>query len=66
MDEVLRETFGIMIYQENVTKLAMALAGFSIEQADDLRKVLSMKPKQKSCATTMHSFVTVRRGRGAC
>jgi error-prone DNA polymerase len=30
-----------MVYQEDVTKVAMALAGFSVEEADELRKVLS-------------------------
>ncbi|MGH7146828.1 MAG: DNA polymerase III subunit alpha [Nitrospiraceae bacterium] len=45
LDEVLAETFGIMVYQEDVTKVAMALAGFSVEDADQLRKVLSKKHK---------------------
>jgi DNA polymerase III alpha subunit len=36
-----------MIYQEDATNVAMALAGFSLEQADDLRKVLSKKHKRK-------------------
>ena len=47
LDEVLDETHGIMVYQEDVTKVAMALADFSIEDADQLRKVLSKKHKQK-------------------
>ncbi len=47
VDEVLRDTHGIMVYQEDVTKVAMALAGFSVEDADHLRKVLSKKHKQR-------------------
>ncbi len=47
LDEVLDETHGIMVYQEDVTKVAMALADFPIEDADQLRKVLSKKHKQK-------------------
>ena len=44
---ILKETHGIMVYQEDVTKVAMALADFSVEDADQLRKVLSKKHKAK-------------------
>ena len=47
LDGVLDETHGIMTYQEDVTKVAMALADFSIDDADQLRKVLSKKHKAK-------------------
>ncbi|MDI3464744.1 MAG: DNA polymerase III subunit alpha [Nitrospira sp.] len=42
---ILDETHGIMTYQEDVSKVAMALADFSIDDADQLRKVLSKKHK---------------------
>lgn len=44
---ILEDTHGIMIYQEDVTKVAMALADFSVEDADQLRKILSKKHKEK-------------------
>ncbi len=44
---ILDETHGIMTYQEDVTKVAMALADFPIDDADQLRKVLSKKHKAK-------------------
>ncbi len=44
---ILAETHGIMVYQEDVTKVAMALADFSVEDADQLRKILSKKHKEK-------------------
>lgn len=47
LEGVLDETHGIMTYQEDVTKVAMALADFSIDDADQLRKVLSKKHKAK-------------------
>jgi error-prone DNA polymerase len=47
VEEVLAETHGIMVYQEDVTKVAMAVAGFSLQDADQLRKVLSKKHKQR-------------------
>ncbi|NIQ37451.1 MAG: DNA polymerase III subunit alpha [Proteobacteria bacterium] len=40
---VLNETYGIMVYQEDVSRVAMALANFTAEEADDLRKVLTKK-----------------------
>ncbi|MGB3209727.1 MAG: DNA polymerase III subunit alpha [Desulforhopalus sp.] len=43
--DVLDETFGLMVYQEDVSKVAVALAGFSHGEADGLRKVLSKKDK---------------------
>jgi error-prone DNA polymerase len=43
MDEVLKETYGIMVYQEDVSRIAMAMAGFSAVDADTLRKILSKK-----------------------
>ncbi|RMH35581.1 MAG: DNA polymerase III subunit alpha, partial [Nitrospirae bacterium] len=46
-DHVLQDTHGILVYQEDVARVVMALANFSIEEADQLRKVLSKKHKQK-------------------
>ncbi len=43
MDEVLEETYGIMVYQEDVSRIAMAMAGFDAVDADLLRKILSKK-----------------------
>jgi DNA polymerase-3 subunit alpha/error-prone DNA polymerase len=44
----LSETFGIMVYQEDVSKVAIALAGFSVEDADMLRKIMSKKAKGRT------------------
>ncbi|MEW5734536.1 MAG: DNA polymerase III subunit alpha [Thermodesulfobacteriota bacterium] len=41
--DVLSETFGIMVYQEDVSRAAVALAGFSHAEADRLRKIMSKK-----------------------
>ena len=43
MDETLAETYGIMVYQEDVSRIAIAMAGFSATDADFLRKILSKK-----------------------
>jgi len=36
MEQYLKETYGIMIYQEQVVQLVQVLAGFSLEDADSL------------------------------
>ena len=46
LEAVLDETFGLMVYQEDVSKVAVALAGFSHSEADGLRKVLSKKDRE--------------------
>ena len=45
VEETLRETYGIMVYQEDVSRVAMAAAGFDAVLADGLRKVLTKKRK---------------------
>ncbi len=47
LKDILKETFGIMVYQEDVSKVVMALADFTPAEADDLRKIISKKHKQK-------------------
>lgn len=56
LDEVLAETHGIMVYQEDVMKVAVALGGFSIEDGDQLRKVLSKKHKARQLRDYRQQF----------
>ncbi|MBN2722676.1 MAG: DNA polymerase III subunit alpha [Deltaproteobacteria bacterium] len=46
LENILSETYGIMCYQEDVSRTAMALAGFSEGKADALRKILSKKNRE--------------------
>ncbi len=43
MEELLHETYGIMIYQEDVIKVAHHFAGFNLEEADMLRRAMAGK-----------------------
>jgi DNA polymerase III alpha subunit len=43
MEQHLRETYGVMIYQEDVIKVAHHVAGLSLEEADLLRRAMSGK-----------------------
>ncbi len=47
LEPILTETYGIPIYQEQVMQMARELAGFSMGEADELRKVMSKKQKEK-------------------
>jgi len=46
MEEHLKDTYGITVYQEQVMQLSQALAGFSRGQADSLRKAMGKKQKK--------------------
>ena len=43
LEAILKETYGIMVYQEQIMQAASSLAGFSLAQADLLRRAMSKK-----------------------
>ena len=43
LENILKETYGTILYQEQVMKIAHELAGFSMEEADNLRKAMGKK-----------------------
>jgi len=47
MEPVLRETYGVMVYQEDVMAVAQAVAGFSSAEADVLRYAIGKKIRDK-------------------
>jgi len=47
LEEVLRETYGIFVYQEQVMEAAKVLAGFSLGEADLLRRAMGKKIKSE-------------------
>jgi DNA polymerase-3 subunit alpha len=50
LEPVLKETYGIIVYQEQVMQTAVAIAGFSMGEADTLRKVMGKKIREKVAA----------------
>ena len=64
VEDVLAETHGIMVYQEDVTKVAIRLAGFSAEEGDQLRKILSKKHKHRQLQDYRQQFFDGARARG--
>ncbi|MBO8136677.1 MAG: DNA polymerase III subunit alpha [Desulfotomaculum sp.] len=43
LEPVLKETYGVILYQEQVMKIAQIMAGYSLGQADSLRKAMGKK-----------------------
>jgi len=46
LEPILKSTFGIPVFQEQVMKIAQELAGFSLGEADVLRKAIAKKKKK--------------------
>jgi len=46
LEEVLRPTFGVITYQEQVMRIANVLAGYSLAEADVLRKAVGKKDQE--------------------
>ena len=49
LESILKETYGVILYQEQVMKIAQILANYTLAEADELRKVIGKK-KQKVMA----------------
>ena len=56
LKDILQETYGVIAYQEQVMLLASTLAGFSLGEADVLRKAMGKKQKEVM-EKMMESFV---------
>ncbi|MEW6335847.1 MAG: DNA polymerase III subunit alpha [Acidobacteriota bacterium] len=46
LEEILAETYGVIVYQEQVMRIAVKLAGFTMARADTLRKAMGKKIKE--------------------
>ncbi|NCO68948.1 MAG: DNA polymerase III subunit alpha, partial [Acidobacteria bacterium] len=45
LEEILAETYGVIVYQEQVMQIAVEIAGFTLARADTLRKAMGKKIK---------------------
>jgi error-prone DNA polymerase len=57
LEPALGETLGVIIYQEQVLQVAMALAGFTAGQAESLRRAMSRKRSQEALEKLKGEFV---------
>ncbi len=46
LEEILKDTYGIILYQEQVMQIASKLAGYSLGEADILRRAMGKKKKE--------------------
>ncbi len=63
LEGILKETFGIMIYQEQVMQIAQELSGFTLGHADLLRRAMGKKIKSEM-AEQRQAFVDGAKARG--
>jgi error-prone DNA polymerase len=55
--EPLRDTLGVVVFQEQVLEVAMALAGFSVGEAEGLRRAMSRKRSEEAIEAYRGRFV---------
>jgi DNA polymerase-3 subunit alpha len=54
LEPILRETFGVIVYQEQVMQAAQILAGYSLGQADLLRRAMGKKIRKEMAEQRKH------------
>ncbi|OGP59407.1 MAG: DNA polymerase III subunit alpha [Deltaproteobacteria bacterium RBG_13_61_14] len=47
LEDILKETYGVMLYQEQVMQVAAKLAGYSMGEADKFRKAMGKKQREE-------------------
>jgi error-prone DNA polymerase len=55
--EPLRDTHGVVVFQDQVLEVAMALAGFTIGEAEGLRRAMSRKRSEEAIEAFRQRFV---------
>jgi DNA polymerase-3 subunit alpha len=54
LEEILKETFGVIIYQEQVMQIAQVLSGYTLGAADLLRRAMGKKIRSEMDAQRQH------------
>ncbi|MFN9109684.1 MAG: DNA polymerase III subunit alpha, partial [Bacteroidota bacterium] len=66
LESILKETFGVMVYQEQVMQIAQTLSGYSLGEADLLRRAMGKKIKSEMDAQSeMFIDGAIKNGVGA-
>jgi DNA polymerase-3 subunit alpha len=63
LEEILRDTYGVIVYQEQVMQIASAMAGYSLGEADILRRAMGKK-KKEVMAAEREKFIEKAKGQG--
>ncbi|MBN2098069.1 MAG: error-prone DNA polymerase [Dehalococcoidia bacterium] len=64
LEPALKETLGVIIYQEQVIQVAMVIAGFTPGQADSLRRAMSRKRSREAMEKLKEGFMDGARRNG--
>ncbi|HET8652104.1 MAG TPA: error-prone DNA polymerase [Gaiellaceae bacterium] len=64
LDEPLRDTLGVVVFQDQVLEVAMALAGFTVGEAEGLRRAMSRKRSEAALEAYRRRFVDGALARG--
>ena len=56
LEELLKPTYGVIVYQEQVMKAAQIIAGYTLGQADILRRIMGKK-KKEALAAELEKFI---------
>jgi error-prone DNA polymerase len=64
LEGVLKETYGVVLYQEQVLQVAMVIAGFSAGQAESLRRAMSRKRSREAMDDLWEPFRTGAQANG--
>ena len=64
MEDALRQTYGVMLYQEDILKVSEAVAGFSMAVGDELRKRITKARSTDAVRELQDQFATGAARRG--
>src|SRR5919198_2257555 len=64
LEPILKETLGVILFQEQILKVAMAVAGFSANEADRLRRAMSRARSSADMERLREPFVSGARKSG--
>ncbi|MDQ3809298.1 MAG: DNA polymerase III subunit alpha, partial [Chloroflexota bacterium] len=64
LDELLKDTLGIVLYQDQVLEVAIEMGGFTPGQADQFRRAMSRRRSKEAMERFRSSFVAGARARG--
>ncbi len=65
LEAVLGETYGVMLFQEDILKVAAVMAGFTLEEGDALRQAISKRRSPERMAALEARFLEGARARAA-
>ena len=64
LEPVLADTLGVVVFQDQVLEVAIALAGFTTGEAESLRRAMSRKRSREALESHWHRFQEGAAGRG--